>query len=254
MAYSRYSLINSFVDKLEKKDLISIVDSAVKSNKKTIIGYHNLHSLYLFQNSEMMRLFYSKCHFIHIDGMPLIWMGKLLGHSFSASNRLTSLDWLNDLLKYSGKHQLNIFLLGGKPGVAEKAVAAFKQISPNVNFEISSGYFDHSPGSIDNQNLIEKINKFKPDILLVGMGMPLQEEWILHHEKEIHSTVIWSLGAFMDYYAGEVATPPRWMGRFGLEWAFRLMSEPNRLWKRYLIEPLLVGKLFVKQYLFIPRR
>jgi N-acetylglucosaminyldiphosphoundecaprenol N-acetyl-beta-D-mannosaminyltransferase len=80
------------------------------------------------------------------------------------------------------------------------------------------------------------------------MGMPRQERWILENVERLDVNVVWSMGAFMDYFAGTTPTPPRWMGRWGLEWLYRLLSEPKSMWKRYLLEPpfalwLLAGEL-----------
>ena len=85
--------------------------------------------------------------------------------------------------------------------------------------------------------MLDEIAQFHTDILMVGMGMPRQEHWIVDHLDRIPAHAILTAGACMDYVAGVVATPPRWMGRAGLEWLYRLGSEPGRLWRRYLLEP-----------------
>jgi N-acetylglucosaminyldiphosphoundecaprenol N-acetyl-beta-D-mannosaminyltransferase len=97
--------------------------------------------------------------------------------------------------------------------------------------------------------VLAAIRSFRPHILMVGMGMPRQEHWILDNLDEIEVRVILTAGACMDYVAGAVPTPPRWMGRWGLEWLFRLGSDPTRLWRRYLIEPWFVFRLFIRDLL-----
>jgi N-acetylglucosaminyldiphosphoundecaprenol N-acetyl-beta-D-mannosaminyltransferase len=79
----------------------------------------------------------------------------------------------------------------------------------------------------------------------VGMGMPRQEHWIMDNLHRLHSMVVLPCGASIDYVCGEIPTPPRWAGRWGLEWLCRLLAEPRRLWKRYLIEPWFLGQLFL---------
>lgn len=99
------------------------------------------------------------------------------------------------------------------------------------------GYFDLS--SVEaNQQIIAEINAWQTDLLLVGMGMPRQEHWVLDHRSELQAWCILPVGAALDYVAGAIPTPPRFMSRIGLEWLARLVAEPRRLWRRYLLEPL----------------
>jgi N-acetylglucosaminyldiphosphoundecaprenol N-acetyl-beta-D-mannosaminyltransferase len=113
--------------------------------------------------------------------------------------------------------------------------------------DASHGYFD--PGGEENERVLRAIEAFAPDVLLVGMGMPRQEHWIMDNLDRLGSTVLLPCGASIDYVAGEIPTPPRWAGRWGLEWLYRLLAEPGRLWKRYLIEPWFLGYLLVTQWL-----
>ncbi len=101
----------------------------------------------------------------------------------------------------------------------------------------------------DDELVVEKINAFRPHVLMVGMGMPRQERWILHRFDELDANAILQSGACFDYVAGAIPTPPRWLGRFGLEWLYRLACEPVRLWRRYLVEPWLVGAWLVRDLL-----
>jgi N-acetylglucosaminyldiphosphoundecaprenol N-acetyl-beta-D-mannosaminyltransferase len=94
---------------------------------------------------------------------------------------------------------------------------------------------------------LAEIERFRPDILMVGMGMPRQEHWIVENLEHIHAHAILTSGACMDYLAGVVPIAPRWMGRFGVEWMFRLWSEPSRLWQRYLLEPWFLLMLLLRR-------
>jgi N-acetylglucosaminyldiphosphoundecaprenol N-acetyl-beta-D-mannosaminyltransferase len=106
-----------------------------------------------------------------------------------------------------------------------------------LKIEVNDGYFDAGPGSHENEALLARINGYLPDLLMVGMGMPRQEFWIQENVRRLKTHVILPSGAAIDYIAGAVPTPPRWAGLLGLEWAFRLISEPRRLAGRYVIEP-----------------
>ena len=104
-------------------------------------------------------------------------------------------------------------------------------------------------GKDNRRRCLAEIRDYDPDILLVGMGMPRQETWILENQKDIAAHAIFTSGALMDYVAGETPAPPRWLGPLGLEWLYRLLSEPGRLWRRYLLEPWLILFYMASRYL-----
>ena len=91
--------------------------------------------------------------------------------------------------------------------------------------------------------MINTINEFGTDLLLVGFGAPRQEAWISAHRDQLNASAVFTCGACMEYVAGAVKTPPRWMGQLGLEWSFRLFENPKRFAFRYLIEPILLGAI-----------
>ena len=176
--------------------------------------------------------------------MPLVWAGRLLGYGLTRENRLTSVDWLPRVLTDCAEEGLRVFFLGSKPGVPEKAAARFLKDAPGLRVQTHHGFFDAGPGSPENERVLRKINAYRPHALMVGMGMPRQERWILENLDRIEANTIWNLGAFMDYAAGAVPTPPRWMARLGLEWLARLAAGPMRLWRRYFLElPYALGLL-----------
>lgn len=243
-----YSFLGVTVNALTLEDLGDLVEKAVERDEKYIIGNHNLHSVYIYHHDPEFREFYQRTDYIHVDGMPLIWAGKLLGYPLKRANRMTSVDLLAPVLARCAAKDLRVYFLGSRPGVAEKAAAHFVAALPDLQVETHHGYFDSSPGSLENEQVLETISDYQPHILMVGMGMPYQEAWILENLDRLDASTIWNAGAFMDYFAGTIPTPPRWMGRLGLEWLHRLLSEPRRLWKRYLLEPpfilwLLIGEL-----------
>lgn len=106
-----------------------------------------------------------------------------------------------------------------------------------LQLETAHGYFDLAAGSHEAETILARIREYRPHILCVGMGMPRQEHWIARYGGSSGANVVLSVGALMDLLAGELRTPPRWIGRAGLEWLFRLVSTPRRVWYRYLVEP-----------------
>jgi N-acetylglucosaminyldiphosphoundecaprenol N-acetyl-beta-D-mannosaminyltransferase len=120
---------------------------------------------------------------------------------------------------------------------------------PELRMETRHGHFDPDPKGAQSRQVVETINRYRPGILMVGMGMPLQEHWIIDHLEQLDADVILNVGAYIDYIAGVIPTPPRWMGRVGLEWLYRLASEPRRLWRRYLLEPWFLSGIIAREAL-----
>lgn len=239
------SFLGITVHVLTADDLHSLIEEAVvKDERRVIIAHHNMHSLYIYHHDPGMREFYDRSNVVHVDGMPLVFLGRLAGCPLERRHRVTYVDWVRPLMREAARQGWRVFFLGSKPGVAAGAADILKKEMPGLQLETLHGYFNGAPGSEENQNVLQRIETYGPDILMVGMGMPRQEHWILENLSGLHAKVILTAGACMDYVAGAVSTPPRWMGYWGLEWLYRLLCEPRRLWRRYLVEPLFVLKLF----------
>lgn len=249
-----YELLGVKINLLSMTQLNCLIAEAVKQNKKWIIANHNLNSLYIYHHNSQMRDFYEVADYVHVDGMALVLLGKMLGIPCERKHRVTYADWVWSLMEESIQKNWRILYLGAKPGVADKGANILRGKYPNLKIDTIHGYFDRSANSEENQLVINKINQYQPHILMIGMGMPRQEQWILENLDKIKTNAILPSGACIDYVAGEIATPPRWMGKVGLEWLYRLFTEPRRLWKRYLIEPWFIAGLFFKKLFprFIP--
>ena len=242
-----YEILGVKVNLLSMRQLNSLIGEAVRLNQKQIIANHNLNSLYIFHHNAVMKDFYRVVDYVHIDGMALVLLGKLLRLPFKREHRVTYADWVWSLMEQAVENNWRILYLGSKPGVAERGARILQDKYPGLDIVTEHGYF-----SLHHQNhqVIKKINTYRPNVLMVGMGMPRQEEWILNNIDRVEANVVLPSGACIDYIAQEVATPPRWMGQVGLEWFYRLITEPKRLWKRYLIEPWFIAKLFFEEYIF----
>ena len=145
-------------------------------------------------------------------------------------------DWISLLAAECVRGHLSLFLLGARPGVAEKAGDYLIKQFPGLNVAgIHHGYFDKSFECPENEVVLRAIEASKADILLVGLGMPIQERWLMENWDRLNISVALPVGALFDYLAGEIPRAPHWMTDHGLEWLGRLIIEPRRMWRRYLL-------------------
>jgi N-acetylglucosaminyldiphosphoundecaprenol N-acetyl-beta-D-mannosaminyltransferase len=235
--FHRVNLLGGPVDLVSCDEVISFIGDRVACGRKAIIGNQNLHSLEISQKSVELRAFYEAADLIEIDSMPLVHWGRLLGLRLSRSHRATYLDWRDQFWDVAAQRGWRVFLLGATKTVNARAISRLASRWPGVMLAGQHGYFDHTLTSSDNLAVVERINAFHPDVLLVGMGMPVQEIWIEQNFASLASGVALSVGAAFDYEAGAQTPAPRIYGELCLEWLFRLAHDPARLFRRYLIEP-----------------
>jgi N-acetylglucosaminyldiphosphoundecaprenol N-acetyl-beta-D-mannosaminyltransferase len=224
---------NIRVNPLSDRDIERITAEAIRSGRRIVIANQNMHSVYLSQRDRGMCEFYESASYVHIDGMPLILLANLLGIHLKRTNRTTSLDFIPLLAPTMVRERWRLFYLGSRPGIAEAGARIMRKEYPGLQIRTHHGYVNEE----ETAAVLQEINDYRPHILMVGMGMPLQERWIQQHRRSISANVIFPVGAFMDYKAAVIPTPPRWLASFYLEWMCRLVTEPRRLWRRYLVEP-----------------
>ena len=231
----RLKVLGGEVDVVTSAEMLDFVDSRIRQGRRGLVANHNLHSLHLIRRSAAMRRFYDMADLVEIDSTPMILWARLLGRTVSREHRCTYLDWREDFWRLAAGRGWRVFYLGGAPGVAARGAEAVRGRWPGAVIGVRDGYFDVDGPA--NAAVTAEIAAFRPDVLLVGMGMPRQEAWIEKAYASLPACVVFPVGAAFDYEAGAVPTPPRWAGRVGLEWLFRLAAEPRRLAGRYLVEP-----------------
>ncbi len=166
------------------------------------------------------------------DGMPLVWAAGLLGCPLV--ERVTGVDLVPRLAELSARKGYGIFLLGAKPGVAERAGRLLERTYPGVRIVGTYAPAEENLIRMDHNEILSQIHAVKPDILLVAFGNPKQEKWIWMHRKRLGVPLSMGVGGSFDILAGDMRRAPRWIQQCGLEWAMRFMQEPVRLGPRYL--------------------
>ncbi len=166
------------------------------------------------------------------DGMPLVWAAGLLGCPLA--ERVTGVDLVPRLAELSARKGYKIFLLGAKPGVAERASRLLERNYPGVQIVGTFAPAKENLMHMDHTEILRQIHAVSPDILLVAFGNPKQEKWIWMHRKRLGVPLAMGVGGSFDILVGDMLRAPRWVQKCGLEWAMRLLQEPVRLAPRYL--------------------
>jgi len=242
----RVRLLGQTVDLVRPEEVLYHVETWIAEGRKAVVANHNLNSLALLQKHPDLQRFFDRADLVEVDSTPLIHFAKLLGLHGRAFHRCTYLDWRDHFWSLVNRNGWRVMYVGGEQDVVETARDRLSHAYPRADIRVRDGYFDPVPGATENAAVVEQVREFRPQILFVGMGMPRQELWILKNIDALPDCVVFSVGAAFDYEAGAQRAAPRWMGRIGLEWAFRLVHDPARLARRYLIEPWSLSGLVMK--------
>ena len=222
------------VDPLSVAELHARILSIVREGGHALTLHVNIYGLNLCYRDSELRAFFNAAPVVFCDGAGVVLGARILGRHLP--KRITYADWAWELMDFAERENLSLFFLGARPGVARKAAARLKGRYPNLKIAgIHHGYFDGTVGGPENEAVLRKINATRPDILLVGFGMPLQERWLMHNWDRIDARVALTGGAVFDYVSEELKRGPRILTDNGFEWLARLLIEPKRLWRRYLI-------------------
>lgn len=174
-----------------------------------------------------------KADMVCADGMPIVWMQKRLGHAFA--ERVYGPDILQALCQKTENSDIRHFFYGGLGDVPQLMVSALRRDYPNLSIVGLQ-----APPMIDMRNepqqkTIDELNALHTDIIWVGLGSPKQDLWMQAYQPHLNARLLIGVGAAFDFVAGVKPQAPRWMQKNGLEWLYRLMSEPRRLWRRYFV-------------------
>lgn len=240
---AQVSILGVKVAPVRVPELLAHIGHCIEAGRRALVLNVNVHALNLAWNEPWLRSFLNAADLVFCDGAGVILAARMLGQRIP--ERITYADWMWQLAAYAEERGFTIFLLGARPGVAELAACKLTKRFPGLRIVGSyHGYFDKTADGRENQEVIQKINCARPDILVVGFGMPLQERWLMENWRRLDAHVLLTGGAVFDYVSGSLRRAPRWMTDHGLEWLGRLCVEPRRLWRRYLVgNPLFLWRV-----------
>jgi N-acetylglucosaminyldiphosphoundecaprenol N-acetyl-beta-D-mannosaminyltransferase len=222
------------------------VETLSKQGTGSYVCVSNVHMCIEVLDSEDFSNVVNSADLVIPDGKPLSWAQKLLGHK--GAEQVRGQDVMNALCAQSGEKSLNIGFYGGSSDALLNAVKAkLLESYPDINitYAFSPPFRPLTPE--EDTEVITAINDAEVHVLFVGIGCPKQERWMAEHKGSINCVML-GVGAAYDFIAGEKKHAPRWVQKIGMEWLFRLCSEPKRLWRRYFsTNPRFIWH-FSKQY------
>ncbi len=229
-------------------DLLRLCGDTIDSDQRALVLHVNVHGMNLAYTRPWLVDILNEADLVYCDGEGIVKGAQLLGQHLPG--RLTLADWLWTLAEFAAQRGYSLFLLGAREGVAAKAAERLCDRFANLHIAgTHHGYFDKTPGSAENQAVLELIRQRQPDIVIVGFGMPIQEQWLHDNWPHLDTHIAISAGAIFDFASGELKRAPAWMNDHGLEWLGRLLVEPGRLWRRYLVgNPLFLGRVLRRRF------
>jgi len=244
-------ILNIPVSSTSIDEVLDVVYSSLKSVSKFFITTPNPEIVVMAQSDTGLLEALQKADISVPDGIGLLWAAKYLGIK-EPLVRIRGRELMVQLVEFAHDQKKKIFLLGSSNEVVKACSLKLKKEYPRLKFEADSGwrldrdaYPTDKSQKILEKKAIEKINKFKPDILFVAFGAPKQEKWVSNHFKELNIGGAMVVGGSLDYYSGVAKLPPSWMASIGIEWLWRLIQDPKRftrIWNAIFIFPLLVAK------------
>nr|WP_282189078.1 WecB/TagA/CpsF family glycosyltransferase [Azospirillum sp. SYSU D00513] len=208
------------------------IASWIGKRASTYVCVTSVHGIILCQDDANLRDIHNDAGMVTTDGMPLVWLSRRAGHA--TAERVYGPDFMLEVCSASREQGWRHFFYGGTDDVLLKLRNNLESAFPGLVIADAYAPPFRSLSEAEDEAVVERINAAKPDIVWVGLGAPKQERWMAAHLGRLKAPVMIGVGAAFDFHAGVKPQAPRWMQRNGLEWLFRMVTEPRRLAGRYL--------------------
>ena len=238
-------LLNTCINNLTMPETIDKIEKMISSKNKSYVVAVNIDVIMKIENDPYLKEIVDNADMVLVDGKPLVWISKMYGRPLKA--KISGSDLVPLLCDVAAQKGYSIFIIGGKDGIAEQAQKRLESKLPNIKIV---GTYAPPMGFEKDEEELNKINsmisKAKPDLLIACFGCPKQEKWIYENINKYDAKVSICAGATVDFLAGNVKRAPRWMSEHGLEWFYRFLQEPKRMFKRYFVDDVKILKLIEK--------
>jgi N-acetylglucosaminyldiphosphoundecaprenol N-acetyl-beta-D-mannosaminyltransferase len=243
MERKKVILFNTPIDALSLIDTVELVDSAIRNKQQLHHIAVNVAKIVHMQTDKQLYESVVSADVINADGLPLVWVSRLFGNPIP--ERVTGVDLMQSLVKLASEKNYKIFFFGAKEEVVSKVVKAYSdQYSSSIVAGYRNGYFKEEEESL----IASQIADSAANILFVAITSPKKENFLFHHKGVLKKVnFVMGVGGSFDVVAGVVKRAPIWMQRAGLEWLYRIIQEPKRMWKRYLVTNTLFVYYLVRE-------
>ena len=247
----RVNILGMGISAINMEMALDSIEDWIARRESHYVCVTPVHSVMEYRKDPNLRRICSASGLTTPDGMPLVWLCRLKGHRHV--DRVYGPDLMLALCERSVTRGYRHFFYGGAEGVPEQLAANLQHRFPGLTIvgTYSPPFRPLTPEEDDQA--VQMINEASPDVVWVGLGSPKQERWMAAHISRVKAPVIIGVGAAFDFLTGRKRQAPRWMQRNGLEWLFRLLTEPRRLWRRYLVNNPLFILLVLAQALELRR-
>ncbi|UPO87340.1 WecB/TagA/CpsF family glycosyltransferase [Niallia sp. Man26] len=250
MHKEKVNLFGVDFDNLDMKRALEEIDNIIKINKTrrkhSFVVTPNIDHLVNIDKSQSFKKIYEQASLKLVDGMPIVLLSKVLKKPLI--EKISGADLTPELIEMANNKGYRVFIFGSNEGVADTVVNIYKQRFGNeFQIECYSPPFGFENNEYELNKSIEKINGFSPDILLVSLGSPKGEYFIYNNINLVNVPISLQVGASIDFIAGTVKRAPVWMQKSSLEWFYRFIQEPKRMFKRYFINDVAFIKIVLKE-------
>lgn len=231
----RANILGVGISAINMQQALDTIQTWISHREPHYICVTPAHSIMDCYRNPELRPIFNRSGLTTPDGMSIVWILRLLG--YKNVGRVYGPDFMRALCQTSLDHSYTHYFYGGAPGIVEELENKLKSEYPGLQVV---GHFTPPYGAVseeEDQKIVEHIHSAKPDILWVGISSPRQEIWMAEHIEILNVPVLIGVGAAFDFLSGRKKQAPRWIQRSGLEWLYRLVSEPKRLWRRYAQYP-----------------
>ena len=227
------------------QETVSFIESRIEKKQFLQHVVVNVAKIVNMQKDPVLAESVKACEVINIDGMGVVFGARFLGHD--VPERVAGVDLFHELLTMSAKRDFPVFLLGATEEVVSKTAEVVKTQNPNLNIAgYHDGYFFGNKEGDDEEAVVTKIRESGAKLLFVAITSPKKENFINKWQDKLGVDFVMGVGGTFDVVAGKVKRAPEWMQKVGLEWLYRVIQEPGRMWKRYLITNSKFAYLLIK--------
>lgn len=242
----KVNILGAAIDNVDREEALDRIAALIRARRPALVVTPNVDHLVNLQRDPEFREIYVQAALVLADGVPLLWAARFLGTPIR--EKLSGSDIFHDLCRLAAERGFRVFFLGGREGAALRAAEIVRRRHPGLQVVgVYSPPLGFERDDAEGARIDAMLTEARPDLLLLGLGSPKQEKWSARNSSRLGIPVTMGIGITFEYTAGMVRRAPVWMQRLGLEWFFRLLMEPSRLWRRYLVDDPRFFWLVLKQ-------